>query len=129
MSGRLIFALEDAVSLSLEYLPPNVDPITIQNSVDNKAAHKSLEDNIAAGNIPGGINNNNSKRYLQCPALVTIGHLKKFLAMKYSIDMSRYNIEIYHTRASLPENWTLIDCAYICAWKRVNRNKINSFFK
>ncbi|KOC66454.1 Polycomb group protein Psc [Habropoda laboriosa] len=58
------------------------------------------------------------RRYLQCPALVTIAHLKKFLALKYSVDMTRYTIEICHRRAPLPEHWTLMDVAYIYAWKR-----------
>lgn len=33
--------------------------------------------------------------------------------------MTRYAIEICHRRAPLPEHWTLMDVAYIYAWKRV----------
>ncbi|XP_015596567.1 uncharacterized protein LOC107268368 [Cephus cinctus] len=105
VSGRLIFAPEDAVSLSLEYLPPGTDPLNIlcnQTDIDQVQNVTSLS----------------TRRYLQCPALVTIAHLKKFLALKYSVDMTHNTIEICHRRAPLPENWTLMDVAYIYAWKR-----------
>ncbi|XP_012254406.2 polycomb group protein Psc-like [Athalia rosae] len=111
VSGRLIFAPEDAVSLSLEYLPPGADPLSLGLSISNM---ESIQRNLN--------NNNNSantnRRYLQCPALVTIAHLKKFLALKYSVDLTRYTIEICHRTAPLPEHWTLMDVAYMYAWKR-----------
>lgn len=122
MSGRLIFAPEDAVSLSLEYLPPGADPLTILLSTNDEMNNS----NGSSNQISSSSNNNNhstnttsNRRYLQCPALVTIAHLKKFLALKYSVDMTRYTIEICHRRAPLPEHWTLMDVAYIYAWKRV----------
>ncbi|XP_053976327.1 mucin-2-like [Hylaeus volcanicus] len=124
VSGRLIFAPEDAVSLSLEYLPPGADPQTMLLS--NMDEVNNLNGSNSQTNINNNINNNsihntnatNNRRYLQCPALVTIAHLKKFLALKYSVDMTRYTIEICHRRAPLPEHWTLMDVAYIYAWKR-----------
>ncbi|XP_066603491.1 polycomb group protein Psc-like [Prorops nasuta] len=117
VSGRLIFTPEDAVSLSLEYLPPGADPIKILScaSEDNSVSNKSLLNNASNNN---GQNVPSNRRYLQCPALVTIAHLKKFLALKYSIDVTRYTIEIYHSRAALPEHWTLMDVASIYAWRR-----------
>ncbi|XP_076679600.1 uncharacterized protein LOC143374931 [Andrena cerasifolii] len=121
VSGRLIFAPEDAVSLSLEYLPPGADPLTILLSTNDEMSNS----NGPSNQISSSSNNNNhstnttsNRRYLQCPALVTIAHLKKFLALKYSVDMTRYTIEICHRRAPLPEHWTLMDVAYIYAWKR-----------
>lgn len=33
----------------------------------------------------GGINSVHHRRYLQCPAAVTMSHLKKFLRMKYCL--------------------------------------------
>ncbi|XP_076388492.1 uncharacterized protein LOC100877658 [Megachile rotundata] len=123
VSGRLIFAPEDAVSLSLEYLPPGADPLTILLSTNDDTNNSHNQNNVC-GNNNGTSNNGNygtstsNRRYLQCPALVTIAHLKKFLALKYSVDMTRYTIEICHRRAPLPEHWTLMDVAYIYAWKR-----------
>lgn len=126
VSGRLIFAPEDAVSLSLEYLPPGADPLTILLSTSDDANNlnglNNHNNNSSSGNSNTGnhsVNSTSNRRYLQCPALVTIAHLKKFLALKYSVDMTRYAIEICHRRAPLPEHWTLMDVAYIYAWKRV----------
>ncbi|EZA56426.1 Polycomb group protein Psc [Ooceraea biroi] len=116
VSGRLIFNPEDVVSLSLEYLPPGVDPLTILSTNDMDT------NNLNGANGSNNNSNNNAvsnKRYLQCPALVTIAHLKKFIAMKYSVDITRYTVEICHRRAPLPEHWTLMDVAYIYAWKRI----------
>ncbi|XP_046741342.1 polycomb group protein Psc-like [Diprion similis] len=112
VSGRLIFAPEDAVSLSLEYLPPGADPLTLGPTTnDMDSIHRNMNNN-------NNNNDNANRRYLQCPALVTIAHLKKFLALKYSVDLTRYTIEICHRTAPLPEHWTLMDVAYMYAWKR-----------
>lgn len=81
--------------------------------INNNNNNNSSNSNNVNSNIMS------NRRYLQCPALVTIAHLKKFLALKYSVDMTRYTIEICHRRAPLPEHWTLMDVAYIYAWKRV----------
>ncbi|XP_008206196.1 polycomb group protein Psc isoform X1 [Nasonia vitripennis] len=112
VSGRLIFAPEDAISLSLEYLPVGADPLTL---LSNNSDVDASQVNSPKTKINNGMAN---RRYLQCPALVTIAHLKKFLALKYSVDVTRYNIDICHRRAPLPEHWTLMDVAYIFAWKR-----------
>ncbi|KAG5329740.1 PSC protein, partial [Acromyrmex heyeri] len=119
VSGRLIFNPEDVVSLSLEYLPPGADPLTILSTNDMDTNH--LNNSNSTNNNNSNYNDNivNNRRYLQCPALVTVAHLKKFIAMKYSVDVTRYTIEICHRRATLPENWTLMDVAYIYAWKRI----------
>ena len=123
VSGRLIFAPEDAVSLSLEYLPPGADPLTILLSTNDEmnnsnGSSNQISSSSSSSNGNHSTNTTSNRRYLQCPALVTIAHLKKFLALKYSVDMTRYTIEICHRRAPLPEHWTLMDVAYIYAWKR-----------
>ncbi|CAB0038862.1 unnamed protein product [Trichogramma brassicae] len=146
VSGRLIFAPEDAISLSLEYLPTGADPLLLSSSMDYNNdidSSGSSKDSAAAAtpdsvkqepqqppkqqqlqlqqqqsNDGGGGAASNLRRYLQCPALVTIAHLKKFLALKYNVDVTRFNIDICHRRASLPDHWTLMDVAYIFAWKR-----------
>ncbi|KYN39231.1 Polycomb group protein Psc [Trachymyrmex septentrionalis] len=119
VSGRLIFNPEDVVSLSLEYLPPGADPLTILSTNDMDTNHLNNSNNTNNNNSNYNDNIVNNRRYLQCPALVTVAHLKKFIAMKYSVDVTRYTIEICHRRATLPENWTLMDVAYIYAWKRI----------
>ncbi|XP_014211041.1 polycomb group protein Psc-like [Copidosoma floridanum] len=112
VSGRLIFAPEDAISLSLEYLPTGADPLEL---LSTDAADGGSANHSAKQPKP---NNGITRRYLQCPALVTIAHLKKFLALKYVVDVTKFNIDICHRRAPLPEHWTLMDVAYIFAWKR-----------
>ncbi|KYQ50141.1 Polycomb group protein Psc [Trachymyrmex zeteki] len=119
VSGRLIFNPEDVVSLSLEYLPPGADPLTILSTNDMDTNYLNNSNNTNNNNSNYNDNIVNNRRYLQCPALVTVAHLKKFIAMKYSVDVTRYTIEICHRRATLPENWTLMDVAYIYAWKRI----------
>ncbi|XP_051176388.1 protein suppressor 2 of zeste-like isoform X2 [Leptopilina boulardi] len=119
VSGRLIFVPEDAISLSLEYLPPGADPLALILSTNDADTIQSNTNNTQSNNKnEDAITHDCSRRYLQCPALVTIAHLKKFLALKYSVDVTRYCIEICHRRAPLPEHWTLMDVAYIYAWKR-----------
>ena len=121
VSGRLIFAPEDAISLSLEYLLPGTDPLAVISSTSDLDTSQTNLSNPKTSNKNDCTSTHDSnRRYLQCPALVTIAHLKKFLALKYSVDMTRYAIEICHRRAPLPEHWTLMDVAYIYAWKRVS---------
>jgi polycomb group RING finger protein 4 len=117
VSGRLIFAPEDAISLSLEYLPIGADPLTLLSNNNSDVELSQTSPSSPKQKFNCGVAN---RRYLQCPALVTIAHLKKFLGLKYSVDMTRYNIDICHRRAPLPEHWTLMDVAYIFAWKRVS---------
>lgn len=111
VTGRLIFAPEDVISLSLEYLPNGVDPTTLPTDVKKQQLQLQQDCNDAT---------TASRRYLNCPALVIIAYLKKFLALKYTIDVTRFNIDICHKNTPLPEDWTLMDVAYIFAWKRVS---------
>lgn len=107
------------MSLSLEYSTRRIGPWTTLNN-DTDANNSDSDNSKKRTNVNNYDNNTGSnRRYLQCPALVTVAHLKKFLALKYSVDITRYTIEICHRLAPLPENWTLIDVAYIYPWKRV----------
>lgn len=57
------------------------------------------------------------RRYLQCPAAFTIGHLKKFIRMKFNL-CDRYQIDLFHTDEALRETYSLMDIAYIYSWRR-----------
>lgn len=61
-------------------------------------------------------------KYLQCPAIFTISNLKKFLLHKFSINPSKFCVEIMYKVKSLalPDHYTLMDVAYIFTWKRVS---------
>ncbi|KAL0966868.1 hypothetical protein UPYG_G00301170 [Umbra pygmaea] len=57
------------------------------------------------------------KRYLQCPAAMTIMHLRKFLRSKMDIPCT-YQVEVMYEDEPLKDYYTLMDIAYIYAWRR-----------
>uniref|UniRef100_A0A3Q3D6K9 Bmi1 polycomb ring finger oncogene 1b n=1 Tax=Hippocampus comes TaxID=109280 RepID=A0A3Q3D6K9_HIPCM len=59
-----------------------------------------------------------NKRYLQCPAAMTVMHLRKFLRSKMDIP-STYQVEVMYEDEPLKDYYTLMDIAYIYTWRRV----------
>ncbi|CAB1349912.1 unnamed protein product [Coregonus sp. 'balchen'] len=59
----------------------------------------------------------NNKRYLQCPAAMTIMHLRKFLRSKMDIPCT-YQVEVMYEDEPLKDYYTLMDIAYIYTWRR-----------
>ncbi|KAK2191145.1 hypothetical protein NP493_59g05000 [Ridgeia piscesae] len=57
------------------------------------------------------------RRHLLCPAAVTVGHLKKFVRLKFEL-APHYNVEVFHSDESLKNDYTLLDVAYIYGWRR-----------
>ncbi|XP_059059438.1 polycomb group protein Psc-like [Achroia grisella] len=100
---RIIFSPEDVISFSLEYAD-----VTDTDSISSKSSDSNEAQNMAAA----------TRRYLQCPAVVNISHLKKFLSNKFDIDSSQFAIDILYKRVPLPDYYTLMDIAYIYNWKR-----------
>ncbi|XP_052747281.1 polycomb group protein Psc [Bicyclus anynana] len=100
---RIIFSPEDVISFSLEFVDmTDADSISSKSSDSNEPPTVSLT----------------TRRYLQCPAVVNINHLKKFLSMKFDIDSTQFAIDILYKRVPLPDYYTLMDIAYIYNWKR-----------
>ncbi|KAK3102322.1 hypothetical protein FSP39_010446 [Pinctada imbricata] len=95
---RVIFSEDEEISLALELSTDGRPP----------AAEKEL---------PVENKKNRDCRYLLCPAAVTIGHLKKFIRLKFNL-CDAYQIEIYHTDEQLKDEYTLMDVAYIYMWRR-----------
>lgn len=60
-----------------------------------------------------------AKRYLRCPAAVTIAHLQKLIRAKYGLS-PEHRVDIMHMDDTLNEEFTLMDVAYIYRWRRVN---------
>uniref|UniRef100_A0AAY3ZWJ9 RING-type domain-containing protein n=1 Tax=Denticeps clupeoides TaxID=299321 RepID=A0AAY3ZWJ9_9TELE len=60
---------------------------------------------------------NNVKRYLQCPAAMTVMHLRKFLRSKMDIPCT-YQVEVMYEDEPLKDYYTLMDIAYIYTWRR-----------
>lgn len=100
---RIIFSPEDVISFSLEY-----SDATDTDSISSKSSDSNEPPSTPATN----------RRYLQCPAVVNISHLKKFLSMKFDIDSTQFAIDILYKRVPLPDYYTLMDIAYIYNWKR-----------
>ncbi|XP_030631562.1 polycomb complex protein BMI-1-B isoform X1 [Chanos chanos] len=59
----------------------------------------------------------NVKRYLQCPAAMTVMHLRKFLRSKMDIPCS-FQIDVMYEDEPLKDYYTLMDIAYIYTWRR-----------
>ncbi|KAJ0181748.1 hypothetical protein K1T71_002470 [Dendrolimus kikuchii] len=100
---RVIFSPEDVISFSLEY----------SDATDTDSISSKSSDSNEPQPSPGL-----TRRYLQCPAVVNISHLKKFLSMKFDIDSTQFAIDILYKRVPLPDYYTLMDIAYIYNWKR-----------
>lgn len=60
-----------------------------------------------------------TRRYLRCPAAVTIAHLQKLIRAKYGLS-AEHRVDIMHLDDPLNEEFTLMDVAYIYRWRRVN---------
>uniref|UniRef100_A0A8C2YJS0 RAWUL domain-containing protein n=1 Tax=Chinchilla lanigera TaxID=34839 RepID=A0A8C2YJS0_CHILA len=59
----------------------------------------------------------NDKRYLRCPAAMTVMHLRKFLRSKMDIP-NTFQIDVMHEEEPLKDSYTLMDIAYIYTWRR-----------
>uniref|UniRef100_A0A671NCL2 Polycomb complex protein BMI-1-B n=1 Tax=Sinocyclocheilus anshuiensis TaxID=1608454 RepID=A0A671NCL2_9TELE len=59
----------------------------------------------------------NVKRYLQCPAAMTVMLLRKFLRSKMDIPCT-FQIEVLYEDEPLKDYYTLMDIAYIYTWRR-----------
>ncbi|CAH0548526.1 unnamed protein product [Brassicogethes aeneus] len=115
---RTIFNPQDVISLSIEYISddstpgairlPTANPINNNNNEESKSTKMDLDENAES----------QMKRYLQCPGMCRVEVLKKFVRNKYSVDTSKFHIDILYKRVPLPDHYTLIDIAYIYSWKR-----------
>ncbi|XP_064484497.1 uncharacterized protein LOC135397092 [Ornithodoros turicata] len=100
--GRIIFSPDEAISLSLEYK-------YLSDQMFKSDKLKFEKQDPPFKELP--------KRYLNCPAAVTIALLQKFLRMKYSIG-SKCRVDIYYMNDVLWSKYTLMDIAYIYSWRR-----------
>uniref|UniRef100_A0A3Q3WHA6 RING-type domain-containing protein n=1 Tax=Mola mola TaxID=94237 RepID=A0A3Q3WHA6_MOLML len=61
--------------------------------------------------------NSNGKRFLQCPAAMSVTHLAKFLRSKMDIP-NNYRVEVLYGDEPLKDYYTLMDIAYFYEWRR-----------
>lgn len=97
---HLIFSPYDLISISLDYAEKEI------------LRGNDLKENILKLSTP---------KFLNCPAVFKIEHLKKFIFNKFSINPSKFAVEISYKVKTivLPEHYTLMDVAYIYTWKKV----------
>ncbi|KAM9308741.1 polycomb complex protein BMI-1 [Gastrophryne carolinensis] len=96
---KRIITDDEIISLSIEFFD--------QNRMDckgNKEKDKSKEEA-------------NDKRYLRCPAAMTVMHLRKFLRSKMDIP-NAFQIDVMYEEEALKDYYTLMDIAYIYTWRR-----------
>ncbi|XP_053322695.1 polycomb complex protein BMI-1 isoform X3 [Spea bombifrons] len=96
---KRIITDDEIISLSIEFFD--------QNRVDRKGGKDKEKSNEEA----------NDKRYLRCPAAMTVMHLRKFLRSKMDIP-SNFQIDVMYEEEPLKDYYTLMDIAYIYTWRR-----------
>ncbi|XP_069041752.1 polycomb complex protein BMI-1-like isoform X2 [Lepisosteus oculatus] len=96
---KRIIADDEIISLSIEFH---------EGTRNEKKLHESRESDKEKGN---------NKRFLRCPAAMTVMHLAKFLRSKMDIP-SNYRIEVLYEDEPLKDYYTLMDIAYIYTWRR-----------
>ncbi|KAL7286231.1 hypothetical protein TKK_0019487 [Trichogramma kaykai] len=94
-----IYSPDESLSLSLEYYSPETTKET--ENIDNQDA--------AIKHLP--------RRYLRCPAAVTVFHLQKLIRAKYGLNET-HRIDIIYKEETLCASYTLMDIMYIHHWKR-----------
>lgn len=94
---KRIITDDEIISLSIEFF----DPTRMCVGPEGKQAKEQLA----------------NKRYLQCPAAMTVMHLRKFLRSKMDIPNS-YQVDVMYEDEPLKDYYTLMDIAYIYTWRR-----------
>ncbi|XP_071877323.1 uncharacterized protein [Bombus fervidus] len=87
-----IYSPDESLSLSLEYFSPSKD-------IKGIAVEPLL------------------RRYLRCPAAVTIFHLQKLIRAKYGLT-DAHRVDVMYKEEPLCSNYTLMDVMYIYHWRR-----------
>ncbi|KAJ6651318.1 hypothetical protein lerEdw1_021085 [Lerista edwardsae] len=107
---KRIITDDEIISLSIEFFDQNrqvlkaIFYIFLLERKGNKEKEKSKEEV-------------NDKRYLRCPAAMTVMHLRKFLRSKMDIP-NTFQIDVMYEEEPLKDYYTLMDIAYIYTWRR-----------
>ena len=107
LSERFIYSSDETICLSLEYFTGSSETEQVDNEVED------VEGNGASGN----------RRYLRCPAAVTVGLLKRLIRGKYGLGVNHI-LDIIYGDKSLRDEYSLVDVAYISNWRRKGPMKL-----
>ncbi|XP_014475956.1 PREDICTED: polycomb group protein Psc-like [Dinoponera quadriceps] len=94
-----IYSPDESLSLSLEYFNPHTEDLDETNAVKDATQKPHL------------------KRYLRCPAAVTVFHLQKLIRAKYGLS-DAHRVDIMYKEEPLCSSYTLMDVMYIYHWRR-----------
>ncbi|XP_050524598.1 protein suppressor 2 of zeste-like isoform X2 [Daktulosphaira vitifoliae] len=106
---ELYLSPDDHVSLVLDYQMEDECTQANDNDKVQEQNKTSASEAIKAAH----------RKYLNCPAAVTVEHLKKFIVIKYYLT-DQHEVDIFHSNESLPDELTLIDVAYCFEWKQTS---------
>ncbi|KAL2085904.1 hypothetical protein ACEWY4_019224 [Coilia grayii] len=95
---KRIITDDEIISLSIEFFNPKAK---VMGGGEEKTSKEEV----------------NNKRYLQCPAAMTVMHLRKFLRSKMDIPCT-FQVEVMYEDEPLKDYYTLMDIAYIYTWRR-----------
>ncbi|PIK51881.1 putative polycomb complex protein BMI-1-like [Apostichopus japonicus] len=120
----VIYSDDETMTLSLEYYVPSRQ----QSAKWSNDGNRTDSGNYGDGQTGSESDKNEiiDKRYLRCPAAVCVKHIKKFIRNKFNLKPS-YEIEVTHfddEDDSLPDDYTLMDVAYIYAWHKDLKKRI-----
>uniref|UniRef100_A0A4W3GSG4 Bmi1 polycomb ring finger oncogene 1b n=1 Tax=Callorhinchus milii TaxID=7868 RepID=A0A4W3GSG4_CALMI len=96
---KRIITDDEIISLSIEFYEQN--KIERKGNTDKEKTKDEMND----------------KRYLRCPAAMTVMHLRKFLRSKMDIPHT-FQIDVMYEDEPLKDYYTLMDIAYIYTWRR-----------
>ncbi|KAH0546991.1 serine-rich adhesin for platelets-like [Cotesia glomerata] len=116
-----IYSPDEVLTLSLEYYNPNYTDtagvgVVIPLNETKELTAASISSSAGSG---AGIGSNETlpRRYLRCPAAVTVFHLQKLIRAKNGLS-DVHRVDIMYKEESLCGNYTLMDVMYIYHWRR-----------
>lgn len=124
VTDRYIYSPDETICLSLEYAGDSPDSRKCEPAGDGasttigrgsvaapaQAPAKEEEGADASGSC-------SSKRFLRCPAAVTVGLLKRLIRGKYGLELN-HALDILYGDSCLCDEYSLVDLAYIYNWRR-----------
>lgn len=96
VTEHYIYSSDETICLSLEYA--------------DEIHHELKEDEESEAEA-------NGRRFLRCPAAVTVGLLKRLIRGKYGLN-SNHALDVLYGDSFLCDEYSLVDLAYIYNWQR-----------
>lgn len=107
---RAIFMEDDKISVALIHSPDGKPAPESSSSITTRRSQGCGSAGIAGQTL--------GTCYLFCPAMVTIGVLKKLIRYKFDLHPEDDLIDIFQSDESLSEEYTLMDIVYLYTWRR-----------